>query len=49
MAIFTIMPCLDMKNGRNSKSVHFAGMRNADDPKKCLRSRGLRVIHLERP
>ncbi|HSW38116.1 MAG TPA: imidazole glycerol phosphate synthase subunit HisF [Acidobacteriota bacterium] len=27
-----IMPCLDMKNGRVVKGIHFAGMRDAGDP-----------------
>jgi len=32
-----IMPCLDMKNGRVVKGVHFVDLRDAGDPVECAR------------
>ncbi|HAJ25896.1 MAG TPA: imidazole glycerol phosphate synthase subunit HisF, partial [Syntrophus sp. (in: bacteria)] len=32
MSIIKIMPCLDMKNGRVVKGVHFVDIRDAGDP-----------------
>ncbi|MBP1732545.1 MAG: imidazole glycerol phosphate synthase subunit HisF [Deltaproteobacteria bacterium] len=32
MSVITIMPCLDMKNGRVVKGVHFVDIRDAGDP-----------------
>jgi cyclase len=32
MAIIKIMPCLDMKNGRIVKGIHFVGLKDAGDP-----------------
>jgi cyclase len=34
----TIMPCLDMQNGRVVKGVHFVDIRDAGDPVECARS-----------
>jgi len=33
-----IMPCLDMKEGRVVKGVHFVGLRDAGDPVECART-----------
>ncbi len=33
-----IMPCLDMKDGRVVKGVHFVGLRDAGDPVECARA-----------
>jgi imidazole glycerol-phosphate synthase subunit HisF len=33
----TIMPCLDMRNGRVVKGVHFVDIRDAGDPVECAR------------
>lgn len=33
-----IMPCLDMKNGRVVKGVHFVDIRDAGDPVECARA-----------
>jgi cyclase len=33
-----IMPCLDMRNGRVVKGVHFVDIRDAGDPVECARS-----------
>ncbi|MGD9817089.1 MAG: HisA/HisF-related TIM barrel protein, partial [Desulfomonilaceae bacterium] len=30
-----IMPCLDMKNGRVVKGVHFVDIKDAGDPVEC--------------
>lgn len=32
-----IMPCLDIKNGRVVKGVHFVGLQDAGDPVECAR------------
>lgn len=32
MSVIKIMPCLDMKNGRVVKGVHFVGLKDAGDP-----------------
>ena len=32
MSIIKIMPCLDMKNGRVVKGIHFVGIKDAGDP-----------------
>ncbi len=32
MSIVKIMPCLDMKNGRVVKGIHFVGLKDAGDP-----------------
>ncbi len=32
MKTIKIMPCLDMKNGRVTKGVHFVDLRDAGDP-----------------
>lgn len=32
MSIIKIMPCLDMKNGRVVKGIHFVGLKDAGDP-----------------
>ncbi|MDD2315926.1 MAG: imidazole glycerol phosphate synthase subunit HisF [Desulfobacterales bacterium] len=32
-----IMPCLDMKNGRVVKGIHFVDLRDAGDPVECAR------------
>jgi len=32
MGIIKIMPCLDMKNGRIVKGIHFVGLKDAGDP-----------------
>ncbi len=34
----TIMPCLDMRNGRVVKGVHFVDIRDAGDPVECART-----------
>ncbi len=34
----TIMPCLDMQNGRVVKGVHFVDIRDAGDPVACARA-----------
>jgi imidazole glycerol-phosphate synthase subunit HisF len=36
--VVTIMPCLDMQNGRVVKGVHFVDIRDAGDPVECARS-----------
>lgn len=33
----SVMPCLDMKDGRVVKGVHFVGLRDAGDPAECAR------------
>ena len=33
-----IIPCLDIKNGRVVKGVHFAGLRDAGDPVEAARA-----------
>ena len=33
----TIMPCLDMRNGRVVKGVNFVGLRDAGDPVECAK------------
>ena len=33
-----IIPCLDIKNGRVVKGVHFAGLRDAGDPIEAARA-----------
>ncbi len=38
MAEISIMPCLDMQNGRVVKGVHFVGIRDAGDPVECARA-----------
>ena len=32
MSIVTIMPCLDMKDGRVVKGIHFVDLKDAGDP-----------------
>ncbi|MGB9370362.1 MAG: HisA/HisF-related TIM barrel protein, partial [Halobacteriota archaeon] len=32
MRIIKIMPCLDMKDGRTVKGVHFVDLKDAGDP-----------------
>jgi cyclase len=32
MTIVKIMPCLDMKNGRVVKGIHFTELKDAGDP-----------------
>lgn len=32
MSIINIMPCLDMKNGRVVKGIHFIDIKEAGDP-----------------
>ncbi len=34
----TIMPCLDMRNGRVVKGVHFVDIRDAGDPSQCAQA-----------
>jgi len=34
----TIMPCLDMRNGRVVKGVHFVDIKDAGDPVECARA-----------
>jgi cyclase len=34
----SIMPCLDMRNGRVVKGVHFVNIRDAGDPVQCARA-----------
>lgn len=34
----SIMPCLDMQNGRVVKGVHFVDIRNAGDPVECAKA-----------
>ena len=34
----TIMPCLDMRNGRVVKGVHFVDIADAGDPVECARA-----------
>ncbi len=34
----SIMPCLDMRNGRVVKGVHFVDIRDAGDPVECARA-----------
>ncbi|MEJ2478355.1 MAG: HisA/HisF-related TIM barrel protein [Deltaproteobacteria bacterium] len=36
--IIKIMPCLDMKNGRVVKGIHFVDIRDAGDPVECARA-----------
>jgi imidazole glycerol-phosphate synthase subunit HisF len=38
METISIMPCLDMQNGRVVKGVHFVGIRDAGDPVECARA-----------
>ena len=33
-----IMPCLDMRNGRVVKGVHFVDIRDAGDPAECAKA-----------
>jgi len=33
-----IMPCLDMKDGRVVKGIHFVNLRDAGDPVECARA-----------
>ena len=33
-----IMPCLDMRNGRVVKGVHFVDIRDAGDPVECAKA-----------
>lgn len=33
-----IIPCLDIKNGRVVKGVHFGGLRDAGDPVEAARA-----------
>ncbi|HNS25235.1 MAG TPA: HisA/HisF-related TIM barrel protein, partial [Methanobacteriaceae archaeon] len=35
MKIIKIMPCLDMKDGRVVKGVHFVDLKDAGDPVEC--------------
>jgi len=35
---FSIMPCLDMQNGRVVKGVHFVDIRDAGDPVECAKA-----------
>jgi cyclase len=37
-ATISIMPCLDMQNGRVVKGVHFVDIRDAGDPVECARA-----------
>ncbi|HOF39200.1 MAG TPA: HisA/HisF-related TIM barrel protein [Candidatus Hydrogenedentes bacterium] len=37
-AAISIMPCLDMQNGRVVKGVHFVDIRDAGDPVECARA-----------
>ncbi len=34
----SIMPCLDMQNGRVVKGVHFVDIRDAGDPVECAQA-----------
>ena len=34
----SIMPCLDMQNGRVVKGVHFVDIRDAGDPVQCAQA-----------
>src|SRR3989304_682624 len=34
----SIMPCLDMRNGRVVKGVHFVNIRDAGDPVECAKA-----------
>ncbi|MBN2294996.1 MAG: imidazole glycerol phosphate synthase subunit HisF, partial [Pirellulales bacterium] len=34
----SIMPCLDMQNGRVVKGVHFVDIKDAGDPVECARA-----------
>ena len=34
----SIMPCLDMQNGRVVKGVHFVDIRDAGDPVECAKA-----------
>ncbi len=34
----SIMPCLDMQNGRVVKGVHFIDIRDAGDPVECAKA-----------
>ena len=34
----SIMPCMDMQNGRVVKGVHFVDIRDAGDPVQCARA-----------
>ncbi|GAG29978.1 unnamed protein product, partial [marine sediment metagenome] len=36
--IVKIMPCLDMKDGRVVKGVHFVDLKEAGDPVQCARA-----------
>jgi cyclase len=36
--LISIMPCLDMRNGRVVKGVHFVDIRDAGDPVRCARA-----------
>ncbi len=38
MAQISIMPCLDMQNGRVVKGVHFVDIRDAGDPVECAKA-----------
>ncbi len=38
MSQLTIMPCLDMRNGRVVKGVHFVDIADAGDPVECARA-----------
>ncbi len=34
----SVMPCLDMRNGRVVKGVHFVDIRDAGNPVECARA-----------
>lgn len=36
--LIRIMPCLDMRNGRVVKGVHFVDIRDAGDPVECAKA-----------
>ena len=36
--LVTIMPCLDMRNGRVVKGVHFVDIQDAGDPAECAQA-----------
>jgi len=38
-----IMPCLDMRNGRVVKGIHFVNIQDAGDPVECAKGRGIEI------
>jgi imidazole glycerol-phosphate synthase subunit HisF len=43
MRVIKIMPCLDMKDGRVVKGIHFVDLKDAGDP--VSEGSGLAILH----